>query len=253
MDAIISTDGDSDRPLVATAAGEWVRGDLLGLLCARVIGADCVVTPVSSNTAVELCGAFRVVRRTRIGSPYVIAAMKEETAKAETASVCGYEANGGFLLGSALTRDERTLTALPTRDAVLPILAVLTAAKSSTLADVVAALPPRVTFSDRIAGFATKDSQAIVAYLQDGAPEVRLARVATYFGEIAGAPTAIDTTDGIRITFATGSIIHLRPSGNAPEIRCYTEADDEAQAQALNRRALAIVREQLLPGARASV
>ena len=252
MDAIISTDGDSDRPLVATAAGEWVRGDLLGLLCARAIGADCVVTPVSSNTAVELCGAFPIVRRTRIGSPYVIAAMMEEAAKAKAASVCGYEANGGFLLGSALSRDGRTLTALPTRDAVLPIVAALTAAKGGALADVVAALPPRVTFSDRIAGFPTKDSQAIVSYLQDGAVEARMARAATYFGELAGAPAAIDTTDGIRISFANGSIIHLRPSGNAPEIRCYTEADDEMQARLLNQRALGIVREQLLPGARAA-
>ena len=77
LDAIVSTDGDSDRPLLADHRGEWLRGDILGLLCARELGADCVVTPVSSNTALERSGAFRRTIRTRIGSPYVIAAMDE--------------------------------------------------------------------------------------------------------------------------------------------------------------------------------
>jgi phosphomannomutase len=42
-----------------------------------------------------------------------------------------------------------------------------------------------------------------------------------------------DTTDGLRITLADDSIIHLRPSGNAPELRCYTEASSPQQAQQL--------------------
>ena len=44
--------------------------------------------------------------------------------------VCGWEANGGFLLGSTLTREGRTLRELPTRDAFLPLLAVLLRAKA---------------------------------------------------------------------------------------------------------------------------
>ena len=43
-----------------------------------------------------------------------------------------------------------------------------------------------------------------------------------------------DTTDGLRITFSNDEILHLRPSGNAPELRCYTEADTEARAAAIN-------------------
>ena len=45
-----------------------------------------------------------------------------------------------------------------------------------------------------------------------------------------GEVTAIDTTDGLRAHFATGAIVHLRPSGNAPELRCYAEAEDESRA-----------------------
>lgn len=42
-----------------------------------------------------------------------------------------------------------------------------------------------------------------------------------------------DQTDGLRITLADETIIHLRPSGNAPELRCYTEASSPQQAQQL--------------------
>ena len=35
----------------------------------------------------------------------------------------------------------------------------------------------------------------------------------------------VDTTDGLRLTLNNGCVIHLRPSGNAPELRCYAEAE----------------------------
>mgnify|MGYP000884342077 CR=1 FL=1 len=54
-----------------------------------------------------------------------------------------------------------------------------------------------------------------------------------------GNVVAVDMTDGLRITFASSEILHLRPSGNAPELRCYTEADDEVRARALCDKCLA--------------
>ena len=76
FDAILSTDGDAVRPLIGDEAGNWLRGDVVGIICAQFLGANVVVTPVSSNTAVEKCGAFRRVIRIRIGSPYVIDSME---------------------------------------------------------------------------------------------------------------------------------------------------------------------------------
>ena len=46
-----------------------------------------------------------------------------------------------------------------------------------------------------------------------------------------GGPT--NQTDGLRATFANGDIVHLRPSGNAPELRCYAEADSAERAKLL--------------------
>ena len=34
----------------------------------------------------------------------------------------------------------------------------------------------------------------------------------------------LDLTDGLRMSLSDSTIIHLRPSGNAPEFRCYVEA-----------------------------
>ena len=35
FDAIVSTDGDADRPLIGTEDGVWLRGDVVGVLCAK--------------------------------------------------------------------------------------------------------------------------------------------------------------------------------------------------------------------------
>ena len=245
LDAIVSTDGDSDRPLIADETGKWLRGDVLGILCAAGIGAHSVVTPVSSNSAVEMCARFARVRRTRIGSPYVISAMDEELAGGSPL-VAGYEANGGFLLGSAIAGKHGMTAALPTRDAVLPMLVVL-ASRAPSVSAQLADLPQRFTHSDRITPFPPEVAAQLFARLTTGDSAAQLAVQTDLFGRFAGVASAIDLTDGVRARFAGGAVIHLRGSGNAPELRCYTEADSEAAAVAINEQATAVIR-ALLPG-----
>ncbi len=242
FDAIVSADGDGDRPLVSDERGEWLRGDVAGILCARQLGAEGVVTPVSSNTAVEKCGWFEQVLRTRIGSPYVIAGMRELIERGLT-PVVGYEANGGFLLGSDLERQGRRLRALPTRDAVLVALAVLMAAREQgkPVSRLAADLPQRFTASDRIQDFPTEISEARLAALSTGDPERDQAALEEIFGPRFGPVVGVDTTDGLRVTFASGEIAHLRPSGNAPELRAYTEADSPQRAAEMNRICLEVL------------
>ncbi len=247
LDAILSTDGDSDRPLLADEAGVWMRGDVLGILCARALGIKAVATPVSCNSAVELSGLFDAVRRTRIGSPFVIEAMNALEDEGQ-ATVCGYEANGGFLLASPVSAEGRTLGALPTRDAVLPMLATLVDARRQgvTLSALQAQLPERYTFSERLQDYPTAQSKALIAHLEEGNEADVLARLTRMFGGIAGEADGTDTTDGLRVHFTGGDIIHLRPSGNAPELRCYTESDTAERAAAINAQALGIVRDTVI-------
>lgn len=116
LDAVVTTDGDADRPLIFDENGDCLRGKVIGILTATYLGADAVSTPVCSNAALEITGMFQRVVRTRIGSPYVIAGM-HRLAEGGGSIVVGYEANGGFLLGSSAQLDGRKLDPLPTRDA----------------------------------------------------------------------------------------------------------------------------------------
>ncbi|MDP7287824.1 MAG: phosphomannomutase [Phycisphaerae bacterium] len=238
FDAIASADGDTDRPLLSDESGVWLRGDVLGILCAAYLGADAVVTPVSCNSAVEKCGLFGSVIRTRIGSPYVIAGMVEAS-DAGGKCVVGYEANGGFLTNSDLSRDGKTLTALPTRDAILPIVSVilLLIREGKTISQLLADLPRRFTASNRLKEFPTETSKAkLTEFASGGAAAFEAA-----FGNLCGTVSDIDDTDGLRATFDNAEVIHLRPSGNALEFRCYNEADTPERAAELNDACLAVM------------
>jgi phosphomannomutase len=57
-----------------------------------------------------------------------------------------------------------------------------------------------------------------------------------------GEISDVDETDGLRVTLLDGKIVHLRPSGNAPEMRCYVEAETEEAARALLAACLNLVR-----------
>lgn len=237
FDALISADGDADRPLIGNEHGKWLRGDVAGILCARYLGATAVATPVSSNTAVEKCGSFRQVLRTQIGSPYVIAAMQQALTD-KRAIVVGYEANGGFLTGSDIIIDGRKLSALPTRDAILVPLAILMLArqKAITIGKLTDELPQRFTASDRVKEFPTSLSHKRIASLSHNIDAIE-----DVFGRHFGAVKTIDQTDGLRITFSSEEVVHLRPSGNAPEFRCYNEAASEERALEMNRQCMQII------------
>ncbi|MGR5177877.1 phosphomannomutase [Vibrio mediterranei] len=226
LDFIFSTDGDGDRPLVADEHGEWLRGDILGLLCAEAMKIEALAIPVSCNTVISTSKQFKKISRTKIGSPYVIEAFSE---LAEShSSIAGFEANGGFLLGSDVVVNGKLIKALPTRDAVLPALMLLAAAKECGVASLVNALAPRFTDSYRIQNFATEKSRAIIS--KATGQEQRLIEA---LGMESVVVSEVDITDGLRITLDSDDIVHLRPSGNAPELRCYAESSTSERAHSL--------------------
>ena len=246
IDAIVSTDGDSDRPLVVGIAPEgkvrFFGGDLLGILAADYLRADAVVVPVSANDAVDLWFGPRgvPVKKTRIGSPYVIEGMEEHLARGGFRRIVGFEANGGFLTGSDLERDGEWLAALPTRDAVLPILAVLhlSAERKRSLVELFSELPPRFGKAGLIDGFPPRASRAILKRFssEEGAREL-----SSFFTPELGFGGIVrsDATDGIRLTFESGDVAHIRPSGNAPQLRIYAVASTQERANEIVKLALA--------------
>jgi phosphomannomutase len=274
IDAVVSTDGDSDRPLIlgvdkATGQAKFYGGDLVGMIVAEYLGADAVVVPISCNDAIDRGSLAKVLEpKTRIGSPYVIAGMQQALAKGKQV-VCGWEANGGFLTGSDIKRGDALLSALPTRDAVLPILAVLFGAAKQrlTLDELFATLPRRFSRAALIKNFPRPVSQRIISRFSPDAPELQtivfgqegpiflnalseqMKASASLVSSVAairvsleqffspgkgfGPISALNYTDGVRITFANGDVAHMRPSGNADELRLYAVADTQARAEAI--------------------
>ncbi|ASG68511.1 phosphomannomutase [Francisella halioticida] len=241
VDSIVSTDGDADRPLVSDEYGNWLKGDVLGVLTARYLQMQSVVTPVSSNTVVEEIGYFNNIVRTKIGSPYVIAAMNQLLLDGYS-SVVGYEANGGFLQAGDICIKNATLKALPSRDAVIPMLAVLMLSVNSdkTISELQFDLPARYTASSKIDDFATEKSQDILKSILAGESDLLDKIISEYFNSNTSVED-IDTTDGVRITFVNKDILHLRPSGNAPELRCYTETTSKDSAEKLNKYCVSLI------------
>jgi phosphomannomutase len=278
--AIVSTDGDSDRPLVtavlpmgsALPTGKRVRflpGDLLGIVVAEYLRADASAVPISANDAVERRLRQRniLLEKTKIGSPYVISALDELRGSGKFQRVVGWEANGGFLTGSDITVGESELAALPTRDAILPILANLFAAAEQgiSLSALWDRLPARLGRAGLIDNFPVSASQAILtnvipagdtieAEFEDaggvidrtraGGSPVRLTdRTAQewqqrrlilqrFFTSARGFDeiVRINVLDGVRMYFRNGDVAHVRPSGNAPQLRIYANADSQARA-----------------------
>lgn len=272
LDAVLSLDGDSDRPLVLgvhpdTGKVQFFGGDLVGMATAEYLGADAVVVPISCNDGIDRGRLAAVVEpKTRIGSPYVIAGMAAARAKGRTA-VCGWEANGGFLTGSDIRRNDKTLLALPTRDAVLPMLCVLFSAREGgvSLTELFSQLPGRFSRAALLRQFPRSSSLKIVERFSPSDPRVQDAlfqcgetivldqagarlqvadveaqRIEAIRRDLEGffshelgftSIAKLNYTDGVRVVFDNGDVAHFRPSGNADELRIYAVAATQARAE----------------------
>ena len=230
----------------ATGRVHFFGGDLLGMVVAEYLRADAVVVPISCNDAIDRGNLAPVVEpKTRIGSPFVIAGMEAALAK-EKKRVCGWEPNGGFLTGSPIARNGAILQPLLTRDAGLPILGVLFAAEQRglSLVDLFARLPKRFSRAALLKHFPRATALKIVARFSPPGGEPPASAGAAIRKDLAlfftpamgfGSITHVDYTDGVRILFANGEVAHVRPSGNADELRIYAVADTQSRAFRTNK------------------
>ncbi|MFA5147211.1 MAG: phosphomannomutase [Candidatus Omnitrophota bacterium] len=262
LDIGITLDGDSDRPLLVyreceggrqTGDVKYITGDILGLLA--ILGlerldvkVDAVCVPVSANDSImRVCKERGIeLTQTRIGSPFVIAAMNDSIGRHPGKwNVFSWESNGGFLTGTDIYIGGKVLRALPTRDAVLPLLSVinLVAKSGKKMPEFIKTLPGRFTHADRKKEFPAEISRAIIDYLTPEDPddaeesEKIKKRIEEAFrdGDGFGKVEDVNYTDGVRILFDNGEISHLRPSGNAPEFRIYAIADSQDRAAEMVR------------------
>jgi phosphomannomutase len=269
--ALISFDGDCDRPWLSNEKGEFLNGDLLGGLTLSYLGADYGAVPLTCSDAVDKILELKAkLVRTKIGSPYVIKSMMDAAQKGFK-KIAGWEVNGGFLTYTDFKIHGKKLTALPTRDAVLPLLCVMLSAieKNKSLSEIMDALPKRFSVSDKIKDFPNETAEKIIkkyspadnkidklefraekiiiTYKDGGAETIKndsilwneWQKLKEIFEEKYLTPNGLGRIasliymDGLRIIMKNGEVIHFRESSNAPEMRCYALADSKVRAEEL--------------------
>tara|TARA_B110001454_G_scaffold219057_1_gene249600 strand:+ start:38611 stop:40059 length:1449 start_codon:yes stop_codon:yes gene_type:complete len=221
-DALVSTDGDGDRPLVVDNQGQIIQGDKLGMITSLYLSIQAVALPISCNSGVSELKQLKQTVFTKIGSPFVVAALDELAKKYD--QVAGFEANGGYILKSNISKKDSVLKSLPTRDSVLPIVALLALAakEKMTPSELINQLPQKYTASVLVKNCPLEVSARILEKVQDNNK--------TVIQEILGGAAlvaGVNMLDGVRITTTDDEVVHFRPSGNAPEFRCYLESSTQ--------------------------
>ncbi len=225
---VISTDGDADRPLVVSDAGRVVPGEILGLIASNYLGIQTIVYPVSCSSLLEASGWIEECLITRIGSPFVLGQMLDRIREFPNRRIAGFEANGGYLLGS----QTMGLRPLMTRDSLLPILCFLLSMKKQSPMQASQLLTPfsnRINLSGLIRGIAPDQAALVLRNFKN-----QLNQGQDFDSPISlGLVGVVNELDGVRVLFQTNHIVHLRPSGNAPEFRIYIESDSLGNAEVL--------------------
>ncbi|WP_075905057.1 phosphoglucosamine mutase [Actinomadura sp. CNU-125] len=212
-DVGIANDGDADRCLAVTAAGEVVDGDqIMAILALELretgaLTADTVVATVMSNLGFKLAmrEAGLTVVETAVGDRYVLEAMKA----------------GGFVFGGEQSGHVIMLDHATTGDGVLTGLHLL------------AAMARRGRPLDELAKVMTRLPQVLV-----NVKDVDKTRAKTS-PELAAAVAAAEADLG-----ETGRVL-IRPSGTEPMVRVMVEAASEEKAHTVADHLAEVVRTTL--------
>jgi phosphomannomutase/phosphoglucomutase len=194
----VGYDSDGDRCIFVDEKGNFIPGDYTGALIASKISSDSVVTPINTSQVVEeVC---RKVYRTKVGSPYVVAKMKE------TKSNFGFEANGGGIFSEIHSRDGGRTT--------IEVLNILSESKTS-LSNLISKMPQYFLARDKV----------------DYKWELRDKIIDEARNLFKGVK--VDETDGLKIWLDDKNWILFRSSQNAPEFRVFAESPSRSKARSL--------------------
>jgi phosphomannomutase/phosphoglucomutase len=215
----VAFDGDADRAIFADENGQVYMGDKTFAVIEKYFLTENpsakIVTPVSSSTLIkETAEAYKgEIIWTKVGSVTVSQKMKEINAK------LGGEENGGVFYGPhQAVRDGAMTTAL-----MLDIMAKTGKRLSELIAE-----QPRY--------FIEKGS----VECPEDKKEKLLEKLRAQF---EGAN--VSTIDGVKIWFADGSAILVRPSGTENVYRLYAEAKNQEKALKLVKDYSAMLRKIL--------
>lgn len=206
----IAYDADGDRVVFVDEKGQFIPGDYSGALIAKHGDTKTVVTPINTSQVVEHLG--KSVKRTKVGSPYVVAAMKK------TGATFGFEANGGGISSEIMmSRDGGSTT--------IKVLKLLQE-HGESLSSLIGALPRFYLYRTKVECPRELNSTIIKKAKE----------------EFRGKT---ETADGLKIWLGSNTWILFRPSNNAPEFRVFAEAKTQEKANQLGQAGIKFVQKTI--------
>lgn len=192
----VGFDSDGDRCIFIDSSGDFIPGDYSGTILAQWNAADTVICPVNVSNVVNFIG--KEVVRTKVGSPYVVAAIRQY------GSNFGFESNGGCIHADTML----------SRDGGATFAKMLNILKWSQkpIRELVNQLPKFHIYRGKFACPVEKY-------------QVILEKAPQFLTNIS-----IDRTDGIKLILDQDTWILFRPSGNAPEFRVFVESASQTKA-----------------------
>lgn len=204
----IAYDFDGDRVVFIDELGNFIPGDYSGSLIAKYSDSSKIVTPINTSQVVDSIG--KIIIRTKVGSPYVVQAMKESGAS------FGFEANGGGISEEIMmSRDGGSTT--------IKLLKIMKK-KGKSLSELVNELPKYYLYRVKV------DCPA--NYYQTILDEAKKHFISTKIEEV----------DGLKIWIDKDWLL-FRPSSNAPEFRVFAESKNQESSTALGQNGIKFVKD----------
>ena len=228
LDAVISTSPAGDRPFLLDNTGTRIPGDMLAAVAASELGVRQVVVQGTSHGIVDRLGTFEKVSRREVSAKQIRENV-EALGVRGMQGVAGYDVSGGLVLGFDTIRGRSHLSRLICADGVLPIVGALMAASraQSTLSTMFASKTSFQRASMSFPGYPWPVAKRLLR-------EIDLAEASAALA--LGALARVETVDGLRLTFASGEVVHLVPSGTSAQLNIIVEAEGECSARAILRR-----------------
>ncbi len=204
----VGFDSDGDRCIFVDKKGNFIPGDYSGAILAKWNAGNTVVCPINVSNVI---GYVKEAIRTKVGSPYVIEAMKKNGLD------FGFESNGGCIHGDVMM----------SRDGGTTFIKMLNILKWSnhSLDELVSELPK--------------------FYIRRSKFDCPVEKFPLILEKAKGFLTSqsVDTTDGVKLILDANTWVLFRPSGNAPEFRIFVESNQETKANQLLDDALAFAKQ----------
>lgn len=207
-DMAIAYDYDGDRVIFIDDKGSFIPGDYSGTLIAMNSETTKVVTPINTSQVVECLK--KPVIRTKVGSPYVVEAMKKNEAS------FGFEANGGGISAEIMM----------SRDGGSSTIKMLNILKNhgGKLSSLVNTLPQFYLYRLKV----------------DCPRELNQSIIKKAKGEFGAK--RVEEVDGLKIWLDETSWILFRPSSNASEFRVFVETKEKDKSKKLAEKGINFVK-----------